>query len=80
MEIGLKHVLVILSGLTLAVFAKFPASTSFDTEYNLQPLVELAVDRSSKRSCNDTGLIPIFRKGGLSNTVNLILSHFYVID
>lgn len=40
MEIGLKHGLVILSSLTLAVFAKFSAPTSFDTEYNLQPLVE----------------------------------------
>jgi len=39
-EIGLKHVLLILSGLTLAVLAKFPAPTNFDTEYNLQPLVE----------------------------------------
>ena len=40
MEIGLKHVLVIPSSLTLAGFAKFSAPTSFDTEYNLQPLVE----------------------------------------
>ena len=40
MEIGLKHVLVILSRLTLAGFAKFPAPTSFYTEYNIQPLVE----------------------------------------
>ena len=64
MEIGLKHVLVILSGLTLAVFAKFPAPTSFDTEYNLQPLVEPCCRRvERKRSCNATGLIPIFRKG-----------------
>ena len=59
MEIGLKHVLVILSG--LKVLAKFPSPTSFDTEYSL--LWSLAIDRSSKRSCNDTGLIPIFRKG-----------------
>ena len=35
MEIDLKHVLVILSRLTLAGFAKFPAPTSFDREYNL---------------------------------------------
>ena len=61
MEIGLKHVLVILSRLTLAGFAKFPASTSFDTQYNLQPLVEPY--GSSKRSCNDMGLIPRLRKG-----------------
>ena len=40
MEIGRKHVLVIPSSLTLAGFAKFSAPTSFDTEYNLQPLVE----------------------------------------
>ena len=40
MEIGLKHGLVTLSSLTLAGFAKFSAPTSFDTEYNLQPLVE----------------------------------------
>ena len=40
MEIGLKHVLVILSSLTLAGFAKFSAQTSLDTEYNLQLLVE----------------------------------------
>ena len=62
MEIGLKHVLVILSRLTLAGFAKFPAPTSFDREYNLL-LYNLAVYGSSKRSCNDMGLIPIFRKG-----------------
>ena len=40
MEIGLTYVLVIPSSLTLAGFAKFSAPTSFDTEYNLQPLVE----------------------------------------
>ena len=40
MEVGLKYVLVIPSSLTLAGFAKFSAPTSFDTEYNLQPLVE----------------------------------------
>ena len=40
MEIGLKHVLVIPSSLTLAGFAKFSAPRSFYTEYNLQPLVE----------------------------------------
>ena len=39
-QIGLKYVLVIPSSLTLAGFAKFSAPTSFDTEYNLQPLVE----------------------------------------
>ena len=53
----LKHVLVILTRLILAGFAKFPAPTSFDTEYSL------AVYESSKRSCNDMGLIPILRKG-----------------
>ena len=40
MEIGLKYVLVTPSSLTLAGFAKFPAPTSFDTDYNQQPLVE----------------------------------------
>ena len=40
MEIGLKHVLAIPSRRTLAGFAKFSAPTSFDAEYNLQPLVE----------------------------------------
>ena len=40
MEIGLKHVLVIISRLTLAGFAKFPAPTSLDTDYNLQSLVK----------------------------------------
>ena len=40
MEIGPKHVLVIPSSLTLAGFTNFSAPTSFDTEYNLQPLVE----------------------------------------
>ena len=39
-QIGLKYVLVIPSSLFLAGFAKFSAPTSFDTEYNLQPLVE----------------------------------------
>jgi len=49
MEVGLKHVLVIPSSLTLAGFAKFSAPTTFDTEYNLQPLVEpccLRVDQA----------------------------------
>ena len=49
MEIDLKHVLVIVSSLTLAGFAKFSPPTSFDTEYNLQPLVEpccLRVERA----------------------------------
>ena len=40
MEIGLKCVLVIPPSLTLAEIAKFSAPTSFDTEYNLEPLVE----------------------------------------
>ena len=40
MKMGLKHVLAIPSSLTLAGFAKFSAPTRFDTEYNLQPLVE----------------------------------------
>ena len=39
-EIGLKYGIVIPSSLTLAGFAKFSAPTNFDTEYNLQPLVE----------------------------------------
>ena len=39
-QIGLNYVLVIPSSLTLAGFPKFSAPTSFDTEYNLQPLVE----------------------------------------
>ena len=45
MEIGLKYVSVIPSSLTLAGFAKFSAPRSFDTEYNLQPLVGANEDK-----------------------------------
>ena len=40
MEIGLKHVLVILSGLTLAMFCKVPRIDKFRYKVQLQPLVE----------------------------------------
>ena len=48
MEIGLKHVLVIPSSLTLAGFAKFFAPTSFDTR--VQPTVSCRALLSTGRA------------------------------